>query len=750
MSGSKYQRSRLALAITSSLAISATHAATITVDTLDDPGTVDNCSLRSAITAVNTQAIIDACNAGDGLNDEIGFEPGLTGTINLSEGPLALAADVIITGPGAENLQIDAGGNSGIFEVYDEVVAQASDLTLTGGYASYGGAFYLQAGSRLNLYDMVIDGNQATENGGAIEVFGGELYVLDSTFSNNSAGNNGGAIAVTRGEALVSGSYFTGNSAELGGAVQVNFFAEEGTGPVGDLPAALEAKLVVESSTLTTNMATYGGAAGAGYAYGGGPVETPSNSKRTGGSAARGIAPTVNLEINSSTITFNTAIYGGAVGAQRYDSGGPGPLGDPPPPEPALSNLISINDSLLQYNEADYGGAVAAAYSGVVIGESLVADNTALISGGGLFSARQFDVAPAPIRGIGGPTPFLYLIDSSIYDNSVSSPLIRGGGSITPLVGSGAGVSVSDSIGYIVDSAVTGNDAPNRGGGILALNSDLAVVYSAVSTNSGGGIYSNGSDAYVVYSRIIANAGSESFYSGAAGLQCEFESNCGVKYSEVSENAGDAVGGIAAGFRDIGPASPVRIVNSTISGNSGDSVGGILAQELEMDFATVAYNESTEVDRGLSASFTGGVFTSDQAAIRNSIVSENTSVSGNADISIDSGSLTMNHSLVGEASGFSYTGSGNLLDVDPLLAPLDLNGGPETHGRTHALEPGSPAINAGFFVEMNLAGTGNNALTDQRGDGFDRGLAGDADMGAYEVQPGSASDLLFSDRFQHD
>lgn len=458
----------------------------------------------------------------------------------------------------------------------------------------------------------------------------------------------------------------------------------------------------------------------------------------------------MNLEINYSTITFNTAIYGGAVGAQRYDSGGPGPLGDPPPPEPALSNLISINDSLLQYNEADYGGAVAAAYSGVVIGESLVADNTALISGGGLFSARQFDVAPGPIRGIGGPTPFLYLIESSIYDNSVSSPLIRGGGSITPLVGSGAGVSVSDSIGYIVDSAVTGNDAPNRGGGILALNSDLAVVYSAISTNSGGAIYSNGSEAYVVFSRVTANAGSDSAYSGAAGLQCEFESYCSVKYSEVTANTGDEIGGIAASLRGIGPTSSVSVINATVSGNSGEDVGGILAPTLEMEFATVAFNESTQDNRGLSASSTGGVFTSDQATVRNSIISENTSVSGNADIAIDSGSLTMNYSLVGDPAGFSYTGSGNLLDVDPLLAPLDLNGGPETNGRTHALQAGSPAINAGFFVELNAAGTRGGTLNDQRGQGFERGSAADVDMGAYEVQPGSASDLLFSDRFQHD
>ena len=60
-------------------------------------------------------------------------------------------------------------------------------------------------------------------------------------------------------------------------------------------------------------------------------------------------------------------------------------------------------------------------------------------------------------------------------------------------------------------------------------------------------------------------------------------------------------------------------------------------------------------------------------------------------------------------------------DSDPLLAPLADNGGPTP---THALLPGSPAINQGSSTESN----------DQRGAPFVRNFGGGVDIGAYERQ----------------
>ena len=71
---------------------------------------------------------------------------------------------------------------------------------------------------------------------------------------------------------------------------------------------------------------------------------------------------------------------------------------------------------------------------------------------------------------------------------------------------------------------------------------------------------------------------------------------------------------------------------------------------------------------------------------------------------------------------------GNLFGVDPLLGALADNGGPT---KTHALLPGSPAIDAGPNPLTPFPGSD----FDQRGDGYARVVAGIVDIGAFEVQP---------------
>jgi hypothetical protein len=73
-------------------------------------------------------------------------------------------------------------------------------------------------------------------------------------------------------------------------------------------------------------------------------------------------------------------------------------------------------------------------------------------------------------------------------------------------------------------------------------------------------------------------------------------------------------------------------------------------------------------------------------------------------------------------SGFSST---DILDVDPLLGPLQDNGGPTL---THALLPGSPAIDTG---DPN---PDDPPEFDQRGPGFLRIVNGRIDIGAFEMQ----------------
>ncbi|TWT66822.1 hypothetical protein Pla123a_45200 [Posidoniimonas polymericola] len=106
------------------------------------------------------------------------------------------------------------------------------------------------------------------------------------------------------------------------------------------------------------------------------------------------------------------------------------------------------------------------------------------------------------------------------------------------------------------------------------------------------------------------------------------------------------------------------------------------------------------------------------------------------------GALTLINTVVAQTAGTKsiagdvpVSGSNNLVEdgsdglpdtivADPLLGPLAFNGGPTL---THALLPGSPAINAGKLA------TTEPGYYDQRGAPYDRSV-GFIDIGAYEAQ----------------
>ena len=72
------------------------------------------------------------------------------------------------------------------------------------------------------------------------------------------------------------------------------------------------------------------------------------------------------------------------------------------------------------------------------------------------------------------------------------------------------------------------------------------------------------------------------------------------------------------------------------------------------------------------------------------------------------------------------TGPGDQINTDPMLGPLQDNGGPTL---TYALLPGSPAIDTG---DPNFTPP---PTYDQRGNPFVRVFGGRIDIGSFEVQP---------------
>ena len=77
---------------------------------------------------------------------------------------------------------------------------------------------------------------------------------------------------------------------------------------------------------------------------------------------------------------------------------------------------------------------------------------------------------------------------------------------------------------------------------------------------------------------------------------------------------------------------------------------------------------------------------------------------------------------------------------NPELGPLQNNGGATA---THALLPGSPAIDTGPDPVPDFPG---NAF-DQRGDGYPRVVGTHSDIGAFEVQPIAPEAITITPKF---
>ena len=269
-----------------------------------------------------------------------------------------------------------------------------------------------------------------------------------------------------------------------------------------------------------------------------------------------------------------------------------------------------------------------------------------------------------------------------------------------------------------LDSSTVSGNASGLGGGIFN-DGEVTATNSTLSGNSslygGGGIYTSGT-ATITSSTLSGNSVSGSNGGGV------FNSTAGTLTITSSTLSGNSVSYDYAYGGGIFSAGTVTITSSTLSGNSADlgSGGGIY------NFGTATVTNSTL--SGNSARYGGGISSyTGTATLTNNIVAN----------SLEGGDLRGGDLLTGS---FNLIGDGqnlgalaNTLTDDPLLGPLADNGGPT---QTHALLPGSPAINAG-----------NDSVTqteDQRG--LTRNVNG-VDIGAFELQlaePSGDSPLVTS------
>jgi predicted outer membrane repeat protein len=276
-----------------------------------------------------------------------------------------------------------------------------------------------------------------------------------------------------------------------------------------------------------------------------------------------------------------------------------------------------------------------------------------------------------------------------------------------------------------------GNSGGGAGGGIFSTGT-LTVTNSTFSDNSavghygtGGAIASTGT-LTVINSTFSDNSAGDSG-GGEGGGIVNSGGTLMVTNSTFAGNrafGGDSGdGGDGGGIQNTGTGT-LTVTNSTFSGNSAGPSAGAGGGIKNHKDGTLAVTNSTFA--GNSAGEGGGIYNDAALTVSNTIVANSTSggnCGGNGDGAVTDGG----HNIDDDGScGFS-TGI-----THPQLDPAGLksHGGPT---QTIALEPGSPAVDAGDESVCAVLPVNN---LDQRGYGRPGAGATRCSIGAYEYNAG--------------
>lgn len=346
-------------ALVSGFALSGTlpaEAATLTVTNLNDGGAG---SLRAAIATASP-------------GDSITFQPGLTGQITLTTGPLLFDKSLSVDGTG-HGITVNGNAAATVVTVGSGAVVVLSGLTISGGSNVVAGTPVgggIQNQGTLTVTGCTITANTAGIGGGIANVVGGSLTVQDSTITGNTALGSGGGIS-NAGTLTVRNSTISGNSA---------------AGSAGGILSTGTASVV--SSTLSTNSSGTGGGA---IANGGGGTLSVTGSTIVGNSASDNGGGLLN---DSPAVIVNSTITGNRLTNDVSSSGG------------GIANFstLALTNVTIADNVALFGGGVANAdRQGVsqVAVNTLVAGNTPTDVAGFGLGTPSF---PPPHNLVGGGT----------------------------------------------------------------------------------------------------------------------------------------------------------------------------------------------------------------------------------------------------------------------------------------------------------------------------------------------------------
>jgi len=289
------------------------------------------------------------------------------------------------------------------------------------------------------------------------------------------------------------------------------------------------------------------------------------------------------------------------------------------------------------------------------------------------------------------------------------------------------------------------NGSGSGGGGVLNDHATLTIDSCIVSGNfapdsQGAGLYNDGSGSIahltILNTTISGNQALSTVTLTAGGGIANDGSNGGsptltIVNSLVNDNLakfdqGFASSGNGGGIYNNGASATLEITNSIVNNNGVGHLPGGSGQTFGygggiIRHCTIAGNNAD--NRG------GGIVVQGFLVIGNTILK--TGISGANIVTSSGGTVTSNgYNISNDNGGGFLTGPDDQINTDPILGPLQDNGGPTF---THALLVGSPAVDAG---DPNFTPP---PFFDQRGPGFDRVVNGRIDKGSFEVQGPTAT-----------
>ncbi len=696
------------------------------------------CTLRMAISSANRDAATGTCAGGSGA-DNITFAASLNlattpGTITIAQvamdpAPFPLTGsatwllfstgNVVITGPGSASLTINGGGlgsgaiGSRTLLVSDNNGPNDAPTTITGvsfkeGRNVGGGGGCIFSRESLTLTDVRFEGCEAVGDPGSVgnpagSVGGGALFMgvaggadarPNATLSNvKFIGNravHGAAVAANAsccgaaafggggnliGSVTIADSQFFGNTAEFTGALRI----------------ASGTNATITNTQFTSNVATTGhnGAfqitamSGTVTMNGGGTVGNSALGRRGGGSII-----TVGSAVSSGdavSIT-NWSFIGNAAGADiggldiltdTFDAGGNCQYAQLK--DVRLTNVyFERNIAKTSRGGFRIGCSANLAMSGVEMTFNEVGNLSSPV-GGGNGAGQIFDVATLTMDNI-------RIVGNKTFGGIITPPATQNGGyGVFTVSGPSLNYPLAHSfVGsrfLVKDNVVTENEA-----GV------------SLRPNGEGRSYSL-SDSSFVGNRA----------KGIPGLLLNATGNYTITNSTFSGNIATAGAGPILLNTHSDSGKNLVLIRGITSARNGPNGNALNIGAFSPNGNAVASNATVTVSNSILGQFTFG----------NGVQSVFPQVLPNVTYAFANSVVENGTGLPAGACGANAV----ICNVDAKLEGLADNGG-SVQTYTHALRPGSPALDAGSNT--------NPLQFDQRGTGFPRIVNGAIDIGAFE------------------